>query len=122
MDTPPSWFGRSVPRLEDAALLHDRGRFVDDIELPDLLHAAFLRSLRPLLTSDRIPLATPSAAIRFDVDPFALARDEVCRGVLGPTFSEGTPGVRSWTSYPGPPPPYVAAGSSTANRKRIHER
>jgi carbon-monoxide dehydrogenase large subunit len=107
MDIPPSWFGRSVPRLEDAALLRGRGRFVDDIELPALLHAAFLRStvahgrllsidvttaealpgvhrvltyrdLRPLLTSDRIPLAMPAAAIRFDVDPFVLARDEVC--------------------------------------------
>ena len=107
MDTPAPWFGRSVPRLEDAALLRGQGRFIDDIELPGLLHSAFLRSpmahgrlgaidvtaaealpgvhrvltyadLRPLLTCDRIPLAMPSGAIRFDVDPFVLARDEVC--------------------------------------------
>ena len=107
MDSPAPWFGRSVPRLEDAALLRGRGRFTGDIELPGLLHGAFLRSvvahgrlgavdvsaaaalpgvhrvltyadLRPLLTCDRIPLAMPSAAIRFDVDPFVLARDEVC--------------------------------------------
>lgn len=107
--TQPSahWFGRSVPRLEDGQLLRGQGRFVDDIHLPGLLHAAFLRSpvahgrlgaidvaaaealpgvrrvltyrdLRPLLSSDRIPLAMPSAALRFDVDPFVLARDEVC--------------------------------------------
>jgi carbon-monoxide dehydrogenase large subunit len=107
MDSSAPWFGRSVPRLEDAALLRGKGRFVDDIELPGLLHGAFLRSavahgrlraidvtaaaalpgvrlvltyadLRPMLTCDRIPLAMPSAAIRFDVDPFVLARDEVC--------------------------------------------
>ena len=29
-------------------------------------------------TCDRIPLAMPFGAIRFDVDPFVLARDEVC--------------------------------------------
>ncbi|WJR77913.1 xanthine dehydrogenase family protein molybdopterin-binding subunit [Bradyrhizobium sp. NP1] len=101
------YIGRAVSRLEDAALLRGQGRFTDDIHLPGMLHGAFLRSpvahgrirsidtsaarslagvhrvltyadLRPLLTSDRIPLATPSAAIRFDVDPFVLAHQEVC--------------------------------------------
>jgi carbon-monoxide dehydrogenase large subunit len=99
--------GQATPRIEDAALLRGRGRFVDDIALPGMLHAAFLRSphahgrltsidvtqaealpgvhrvltyadLRAALTSDRIPLAMPAGAIRFDVDPFVLARDEVC--------------------------------------------
>jgi carbon-monoxide dehydrogenase large subunit len=93
-------------RLEDEALLRGQGRFVDDIQLPNLLHATFLRSLfaharlrgvdttkakelpgvravfayadlRPYLTSDRIPQALPSAAMRFDVDPYVLARDEL---------------------------------------------
>src|ERR1700754_1312757 len=32
--------------------------------------------LRPLLTSDRIPQALPSGAIRFDVDPQVLVKDE----------------------------------------------
>jgi aerobic carbon-monoxide dehydrogenase large subunit len=99
--------GRSVPRLEDAKLLRGTGRFVDDLALPGLLHATFVRSpiahgrirrvdaakaralpgvravlthaeLRPVLASDRIPLALPLPAIRFDVDPYALAREEVC--------------------------------------------
>ena len=98
--------GRRVLRVEDPALLRGRGRFVDDIQLPGLLHAAFFRSpfaharvtkldlakarnlagvqavfayedLRPYLTSDRIPLALPSGAIRFDVDPVVLALDEL---------------------------------------------
>ena len=40
----PSWFGKSVARLEDDALLRGRGRYVADITLPGMLHAAFLRS------------------------------------------------------------------------------
>src|SRR4051812_7005927 len=105
-DAGGAWMGRSVPRLEDASLLRGRGRFVDDIELPGLLHAVFVRSpvahallkgvdgerarslpgvravltyrdLRPLLTCDRIPLALPVAAIRFHVDPCYLAESEL---------------------------------------------
>jgi len=101
------FFGRSVMRLEDHKLLRGAGRFVDDIPVPGLLHAAFVRSpiahgllrsidstaaravtgvhavlayadLRPLMTCDRIPLALPSAAIRFDVEPAWLAEHEVC--------------------------------------------
>ncbi|HYM18187.1 MAG TPA: xanthine dehydrogenase family protein molybdopterin-binding subunit [Micropepsaceae bacterium] len=98
--------GKRVKRVEDEPLLRGRGRFVDDIRLPGLLHAAFLRSphaharlnrieaskahaypgvravltyadLRPHLTSDRIPQALPSGAIRFDVDPYVLAKTEL---------------------------------------------
>ena len=105
--TSISLIGQPLPRLEDDALLRGKGRYVGDITLPGMLHAAFLRSsvahgrliaidtaaaralpgvrhvftyadLRPHLTCDRIPLAMPSGAIRFDVDPFVLARDEVC--------------------------------------------
>ena len=101
-----SLLGQRVKRVEDEPLLRGRGRFVDDIRLPELLHAAFFRSphaharlkrvdvtaaralagvravftyddLRPHLTCDRIPLALPSAAIRFQVDPYPLARDEL---------------------------------------------
>ncbi len=98
---------RGMARIEDGPLLRGAGRFVDDIELPGMLHAAFLRSplaharlrgvdatrarklagvhavlsyaeLRPLLTQDRIPLAIPAGAIRFHVDPYALVKDECC--------------------------------------------
>lgn len=36
--------GQSVPRVEDQALLTGKGRFVDDIHFPGMLHAAFVRS------------------------------------------------------------------------------
>jgi carbon-monoxide dehydrogenase large subunit len=38
------WFGASVRRKEDPNLLTGNGRFVDDIVLPGMLHAAFVRS------------------------------------------------------------------------------
>ena len=39
------WVGRSLPRVEDAALLTGRGQFIDDLGTPPgTLHAAILRS------------------------------------------------------------------------------
>ena len=38
------WFGASVRRKEDPAFLRGTGRYIDDIKLPDMLHAAFVRS------------------------------------------------------------------------------
>ena len=39
------WVGRSIERVEDAALLTGRGRFIDDLGVqPGTLHAAILRS------------------------------------------------------------------------------
>jgi 2-furoyl-CoA dehydrogenase large subunit len=38
------WVGRAQPRKEDGRLLAGRGRFVDDLGLPGMLHAAMLRS------------------------------------------------------------------------------
>ena len=37
-------FGARVARLEDPALLSGRGRFVDDVKIPGVLHACFVRS------------------------------------------------------------------------------
>jgi len=40
-----TWVGRSLPRVEDAALLTGRGRYIDDLGVPPgTLHAAILRS------------------------------------------------------------------------------
>src|SRR6202163_2969205 len=40
-------FGASVARVEDPLLLTGRARFVDDIKLPGLVHACFVRSPHP---------------------------------------------------------------------------
>lgn len=39
--------GMSVKRVEDPRLLSGKGRYVDDVTLPGMLHAAFLRSAVP---------------------------------------------------------------------------
>lgn len=41
---PGNWVGASVARREDPRLLTGQGRFVDDIHLPRMLHAQFVRS------------------------------------------------------------------------------
>jgi carbon-monoxide dehydrogenase large subunit len=38
------YIGKRLPRSEDARLLTGRGTYVDDIELPGMLHVAFVRS------------------------------------------------------------------------------
>ena len=106
-DSTHTPLARPALRVEDGALLRGRGRFVDDIAMPGLLHASFVRSpvaharlngidasaaralpgvhavftyrdLRPLIGADRIPLALPVAAIRHHVDPSWLAEKEMC--------------------------------------------
>ena len=45
VDANRPWVGRSLERVEDAALLTGRGRFIDDLGVrPGTLHAAILRS------------------------------------------------------------------------------
>jgi len=98
--------GNRVLRLEDEDLLRGKGRFVDDIHLPGMLHAAFVRSpfghaairgidktaalshpgvhavltrddLLPYLKNERIVVGLPSPAYRQNRDRPALAGDEV---------------------------------------------
>jgi 2-furoyl-CoA dehydrogenase large subunit len=96
--------GRSVPRLEDGPLLKGEGRFIDDIRLPGMLHAAFVRSphahalIRKIDASAarkvasvftardfeqagvrlRLPLGFPSATLPDNITPFVLTPSEVC--------------------------------------------
>ncbi|HEY4746732.1 MAG TPA: xanthine dehydrogenase family protein molybdopterin-binding subunit, partial [Steroidobacteraceae bacterium] len=101
------WFGASVQRKEDPALLTGKGRFVDDIKLPGMLHVMVLRSPHPHAAIRRIdktralalpgvhavvthadlpesmrrqtvPLLVPNPAIKQVYMPYCLARDEVC--------------------------------------------
>lgn len=43
-DKPNSYIGRAVPRADANRLLEGRGKYVDDLQLPRMVHAAFLRS------------------------------------------------------------------------------
>ncbi len=44
MPVGAKYFGASVPRTEDPRLLRGHARYVDDIDLPGLLHATIVRS------------------------------------------------------------------------------
>ena len=46
MDTPEklTGFGASVKRKEDPAFLRGEGQYIDDLHLPNMLHASFVRS------------------------------------------------------------------------------
>ncbi len=98
-------FGERVKRLEDPALLRGRARFVDDLSLPGMLEAAFVRSphghaairgiesgrarahpgvhavltledLRPLLVNEELVVGLPSPSYRQERNRPALARGE----------------------------------------------
>ena len=93
-------------RIEDAPLLLGQGRYVDDIDIPGVLHVAMVRSafahaaitaidtadartmpgihavltaadLLPLLANLRMPLGASAADERNTSTPFVLARNEV---------------------------------------------
>jgi aerobic carbon-monoxide dehydrogenase large subunit len=101
------WFGASVKRKEDPAFLTGRGRYVDDIRLAGMLHAAVLRSphghavirgidkraalslpgvhavfthadLPEPMRRQTVPLLVPSPTIKQALMPYCLAKDEVC--------------------------------------------
>src|SRR4029078_4875496 len=100
------YIGKPIKRIEDLPLLQGRGRFVDDLQFPDMLQAAFVRSphshalvrgidaraaqrapgvhavftladLAPLLSQERIPLQFRTAQLPADITQFVLAKDEV---------------------------------------------
>ena len=100
-------FGARTQRVEDAALLVGQGRFIDDIALPGMLHACFVRSphaharlldvdvaharsmpgVHAILTAadlpgplarERMPMLVPNASIAAAKTQHCLAIDEVC--------------------------------------------
>ena len=98
--------GERIKRIEDPALLRGVARFADDIHMPGLAEAAFLRSphphaaidaidvedarrapgihavltladLAPALTSERMPLGFRDDRLPEGITPFVLAKNEV---------------------------------------------
>ncbi|POR49999.1 xanthine dehydrogenase family protein molybdopterin-binding subunit [Bosea psychrotolerans] len=69
-----SWTGQSVERVEDAALLTGRGRFIDDLGVrPGTLHAAILRS--PHAHADILSIDSTAAAAMPGVAAIVTGRD-----------------------------------------------
>ena len=99
-------FGKDIKRLEDPVLLRGQAHFVDDIRLPEMVHACFVRSpfahavvngidiseaaavegviavltiedLRPQLISELLVVGLPSPSYRQESDRPVLASTEV---------------------------------------------
>src|SRR2546426_11998438 len=56
------YFGAAVKRREDPRLLRGGGRFIDDVALPGMFHAAFLRSPHAHAGVKTIHTAAPARA------------------------------------------------------------
>ncbi len=110
--------GARITRLEDEPLLRGRGRFVDDIAVPEAWHAAFVRSPHPhalIRAVDKAAaLALPGAHAVLTLDD--LARVMVQRRMVRHSNS-GMPLDKAWafaladgeTSYVGEPVAIVIA-------------
>ncbi|MFQ5897271.1 MAG: molybdopterin cofactor-binding domain-containing protein [Candidatus Methylomirabilia bacterium] len=91
------YFGASVRRYEDPRLLRGRGRFVDDIQLPGLLHAAFLRSLH---SHARIRAIRSERAARLPGVIRVFTYDDLARWMKPlPTFGGPPPGLAARVKF-----------------------
>ena len=106
MRTETHFIGKRLKRIEDTRLLSGKAKFLDDIQLPDMMYAVFVRStyaharinkistdiakkisgvygiftakeLSDTIIQDRLPLAFPSGLLHETVMPKILAEDEV---------------------------------------------
>src|SRR5215210_8880103 len=59
---PPSMFGVPALRSEDPRFLRGRGRYLENIEIPGSLHAAFVRSIMPHATIDAVDVGAASTS------------------------------------------------------------
>ncbi len=94
-------FGASVPRKEDPALLRGEGQFVDDIHLPEMLHAAFVSSPHAHAKVGRIDksaaLAVPGvhAVLTFADLPESVRRQTLPLLVPHPAIRQAVHAVRA---------------------------
>ncbi len=78
--SPPRYVGRRLRRKEDDRLLRGRARHVGDLKVPDMLHAAILRSVFAHAEVTRID---SSAASALDGVVAVVTADDL-RGTMGP--------------------------------------
>src|SRR4029453_11170494 len=95
-----SLFGAPVRRKEDGRLLRGRGRYVSDVELPRMLHVAFVRSVHAHARLARIDTAAAlaaagCAAIVTGEEPSVARYKMRARSAL-PTYVETDQPVLAW--------------------------
>jgi hypothetical protein len=95
----PSLIGARIPRLEDRPLLIGKGRFIDDINVPDMLQAGFVRSphphaaIRAVETAKALALPGVHAVLTLDDLAPVLSTRRMLRH-----SNSGTPLDRFWPS------------------------
>src|SRR5262249_5345461 len=90
-----SFVGRSMPRREDRRLLTGSGQFIADLELPRMLHAAFVRS--PLAHA-RIRSVDLARAAALSGVVYVLSGTELAQ-LLPPVPDTQLPLPRKWASF-----------------------
>ncbi|PYN61952.1 MAG: xanthine dehydrogenase [Candidatus Rokuibacteriota bacterium] len=91
------YFGAAVKRREDPRFLRGEGRFVDDVTLPSMLHAAFVRSPHAHARITRIHIAA-AKALRGVVAVFTHADLERWMKPL-PLFGAAPPGLAAAVTF-----------------------
>ncbi|GIX48389.1 MAG: dehydrogenase [Candidatus Tectimicrobiota bacterium] len=92
----PRLVGARVPRVEDRRLLTGQGTYVDDLRLPGMLHAAFLRSPHAHARLVRID----TAAARQAPGVVAVLTGEALQPLVKPVQARSTMAGYRVTSYP----------------------
>src|SRR5438132_4259190 len=91
------FIGSSVQRVEDQRILTGHGHYVDDISLPGMLHAAFLRSPHAHARIVRIDVS----AARAMLGVVAVFIGEDMQRLTRPMSTEGlVPGMGNPTFHP----------------------
>ncbi len=98
LDRPNSYIGKALPRPNAKRLLAGRGRFVDDIHLPRMLHAAFVRSphAHARIVSIDVSRAKAMPGVRFIAEGRDVAK--VCAPWVGTLLH--FKGMKSPPQYP----------------------
>ena len=88
------FIGKSMPRKEDQRLLTGKGEFIADLKLPEMLHAAFVRSQ---VAHGRIKSVDLSRALASPGVVYAIAGPDLAK-LLPPVPDTQLALPRKWTS------------------------
>ena len=93
-------FGAPLPRKEDARLVAGQGRYVTDVELPRMLHVAFVRSPHAharirRIDTDAARAAAGVAAVALGADPDVASHRIEARSALPGYVMTGQP-ILAW--------------------------
>ena len=100
------YFGAAVRRREDPRFLRGEGRFVDDVKLPDMLHAVFVRSPHAHATIRRIHA---DAARAMPGVVAVLTHADLARWLKPlPSFGAAPPGLAAAVKFAVRPTPQYA--------------